>query len=348
MLARIPAGVAAAFACAAANAAEVVDQSQPLIDLASGYRGIGGDNEQKLAQTFRAGVTGDLVALQLPIIGCGRGDLVIEIRVAGPDGGPDGALLNTTRVDPALAPAGGADLHEFRLSSPVRIRASAGYAFTVRMDPLAAVCSYANSPSGSDLYANGDHFFESNSNPPGWVSSVSTGGPTDLAFATLVENGAAPAAGGDRNCLIPGGPVGGLPIPESLPVCRCLRDKGLREFRCAFFHPDFCAIRRTPWPIDLGGPYTESWEILPLTKLPSQIGVRLEGGNIPQPIDLAFRGLSRKSVQARAVTLKAPEKPLALNGAATLTYGREVWTIDRTVGEDVFGSRADSLPHLSE
>lgn len=324
-------GLASLMACAGAHAAEVVDQSQTAIDLSRGYLGVGGDNEQKIAQTFIAGVTGDLVALRLPIVGCGRGDLVLEIRIAGPSGSPDGALLNTTRIDPALAPVSGSALHEFRLSAPVRIRASAGYAFTVRMDPLTANCSYAQSPLGTDLYAGGEHFFESNANPPGWVLSASTGGEADLAFETVVETGTAPVAGGERNCLIPGGPAGGLPIPESLPVCRCLRDEGLREFRCALLHPDFFAIRRTPWPIDLGRPYTETWEILPLTKLAASISVRLEGDNIAQQIDMTFKGLSRKLVQARALTLKAPANAIDLKGAATLSYGDERWTLDRSI-----------------
>lgn len=339
MLARMIAGVTALAACSAASAAEIVDQSQPLIDISRGFLGVGGDNEQKLAQTFIAGVTGDLVALRLPVMGCGRGDLVLDVRVAGPDGGPDGAILNTTRIDPALVPVAGAALHEFRLSAPVRLRASARYAFTFRMDPRTASCNYAHSPLGDDLYADGEYFFESISNPPGWVTSVSTGGESDLAFQTVVETGTGPTA--DRSCLIPGAPGGGLPIPESLPVCRCLRDGGLREMRCALLHPDFFAIRRTPWPIDLGRPYTETWEVLPLTKLPAPVNVRLEGGNIPQSIDLTFKGVSRKSVQARAVTLKAPDARIDLKGTAVLTYGQESWTIDRTLGADMFSVPAD-------
>jgi hypothetical protein len=330
-----------------AGAAEVVDQSQPAVDLSRGYLGVGGGVEQKLAQTFTSGVDGDLVALRLPIVGCSRGDLVLEIRVAGPSGGPDGALLTTTRVDPALAPVSGAALHEFRLSAAVRIRAGARYAFIARMDPSTASCSYAHSPLGTDLYGGGEHFFESNANPPGWVTSVSTSGEFDLAFETVVETGVGPVAASGRNCLIPSAPAGGLPIPESLPVCRCLRDGGLREFRCALLHPDFLAIRRTPWPIDLGRPYTETWEILPLTKLSAPIGVKLEGGNIPKPIDLAFKGLSRKSVQARAVTLTAPLQADDLKATAALTYGGEVWALDRSVAAQDWaggGARSNQPP----
>ncbi len=337
MIRKFAAGIAAAFGCAAAYAAEAVDQSQPGIDAARGYLGVGGDSVQKLAQTFRAGVTGDLVALRLPIIGCGRGDLVIEIRVAGPDGSPDGALLNTTRVDPALVPVSGAALHEFRLSAPVRVRTSAGYAFTLRMDPDTAHCSFAHSPLGADLYADGAAFFDVRPNPPGWLLLGSTGGQTDLAFETIVDSGTAPVAGGSGNCFIPGAPGGGAtPFPDNLPVCRCLRDAGLREFRCALLHPDFLAIRRTPWPIDLGRPYTETWEILPLTKLTAPISVRLDGANIAQPVDLAFKGLSRKSLQSRAVTLKAPETLVEVKGAATLIYGNQSWAIDRTLRADAF------------
>ncbi len=335
------------MSASAVDAAEIVDQSQPVIDATRGFLGIGGDSEQKLAQTFRAGVTGDLVALRLPITGCGRGDLVLEIRVAGPAGSPDGTLLNTTRIDPALAPVSGTALHEFRLSAPARIRSSASYAFTLRMDPPTAVCSFAHSPLAPDLYAHGEYFYESLPNPPGWLTSVSTGGQSDLAFETVVDTGTPPPAGSGRNCLIPGGPAGGLPIPESLPVCRCLRDEGLREFRCAFLHPDFFAIRRSPWPIEIGRPYTETWEVLPLSKLRSPISVRLEGANIPKPVDISFKGVSRKSVQTRAVTLSAPEKMIVIKGNAVLLYGQERWTIDRTIDADMYGiGEMAPTPHL--
>ncbi len=343
MFKRIATFVAAVFAGVTAHAAEAVDQSQTSIDVARGYLGIGGDSAQKLAQTFRPGVTGDLVALRLPVVGCGRGDLVIEIRVAGPDGSPDGALLNTTRVDPALVPSGGRALHEFRLSAPLRVRRSAGYAFTLRMDPEApAYCSYAHSPLGSDLYPDGSAYFDVRPNPPGWIESRTLGGQSDLGFETIVDTGPAPVARGSRNCLIPGAPAGAPPIPDSLPICRCLEDEGLREFRCALLHPDFFAIRRTPWPIELGRPYTETWEILPLTKLTAPIGVRLEGANIAKPVELSFKGLSRKSVQARAVTLKAPETLVEVKGAALLSYGQESWAIDRTLPAD--GLAAGATP----
>ncbi|MFN3958892.1 MAG: hypothetical protein ACK4NP_03155 [Parvularculaceae bacterium] len=315
------------------HAAEVVDQSQTVIDSARGFIGIGGDVEQKLAQTFVAGVTGNLVAIRMPIVGCARGDLVIEVRRADPDGGPEGALLNTTRFDPALVPVSGRALHEFRFSAPVPIRASARYAFTLRMDPLApAYCNYAHSPLGTDLYPAGDLYYDSRPNPPGWVTSLSTGGQSDLAFETIVETGAGPGPGprAGRNCLISGGPAGGLPIPETLPVCRCLRDEGLREFRCALLHPDFFAIRRVPF-INLNAPYTERWEVLPLTRLSAPIALRFEGENIGQPIDLVFRGVSLKAPRSRMITLKGPSSPVAIKGAAVLDYGKETWRIDRTL-----------------
>lgn len=321
---------------AEAAAAERVDQAQTSLDAARGFLGIGGESEQKLAQTFTAGLTGDLVALRLPIIGCARGDLVIEIRIAGPGGTPDGPLLGVTRIDPALAPVSGAALHDFRLAAPVRIRASAQYAFVLRMEPEpAAFCSYAHSPVGPDLYARGALFHDTRPNPPGWIPSASTGGESDLAFETVVETGSPAVAGGGRNCLIPGAPAGAPPIPEHLPICRCLRDESLREFRCSFLHPDFFAIRRTPWPIELGRPYTESWEVLPLTKLPAPIIVRLEGAGVAQPVDLGFKGASRKSLQARTVTLKAPEKP-GLKATATLFYGENQWAIDRSFPAEAF------------
>lgn len=332
----------ATFLLGAAQAAEIIDQSQLLINPASGYLGIGGGSEQKLAQTFTAGVTGNLVAIRMPVIGCGGGELVMEVRLAAADGTPNGTLLSTTRFAPATVPPSGADFHEFRLAEPLRIRRSVKYAYTLRMEPTALTsnCSYAKSEAG-DPYAGGEHYFDTRPNPPGWLAASEVPDPAkDLAFETIVDTGSGPgpgAASGD--CFIPAPGGGGVPIPSYAPVCRCLQDAGLREFRCALLHPDFFAIRRIPWPIPVGGAYTETWEVLPLTKLKSSIGVELKGANIPQPIEFKFGPKSMKTLDLRKTTLKAPSEPVELPGAAVISYGGQSFAFDRSIPADAFGYR---------
>lgn len=329
-----------------AEAAEIVDQSQPLIDEARGFLGIGGAEDQKLAQTFVAGVSGDLVALRLPIVGCGGADLVIEVREAAPDGTPVGALLNETRVDPASVSPVLSGLHEFRLSSAVPMYAGVRYAFVTRMALLAptSFCNYAHGPVG-DLYLNGTMFFDTRPNPPGWLDSATAfGGAADLAFETIVDAGASPVASND--CIIRGAGGGSVPIPADAPVCRCLRDDGLREFRCAILHPDFFAIRRIPWPIPLDRSYTESWEVLPMTKLDSAIRIDLKGADIAQTIGLTFTGKSVRAIEMRKAVLKAPAKPVTIPATATIIYGDEIIGVDRSVPAAQFGDLPlkDRLP----
>lgn len=323
----------------AAHAAEVVDQSQLLINPASGYLGIGGGSEQKLAQTFTAGVTGNLVAIRMPVIGCGGGELVMEVRLAAPDGTPNGTLLSTTRYAPATVPPSGADFHEFRLGEPLRIRRSVKYAYTLRMDSsaLTSNCSYAKSEAG-DTYAGGEHYFDSRPNPPGWLAASEVSDPgKDLAFETIVDTGSGPGPGaGSSDCFIPAPGGGAIPIPSYAPVCRCLQDAGLREFRCALLHPDFFAIRRIPWPIPLGGTYTETWEVLPLTKLKGSIGVELKGANIPQPIEFKFGPKSMRTLDLRKATLKAPENATELPGTAVFSYGGQSFGLDRSIPAEGF------------
>ncbi|MCA8889400.1 MAG: hypothetical protein KDA46_11260, partial [Parvularculaceae bacterium] len=107
-----------------ANAAEVIDQSNTNIDTELGFLGIGGEPNQKLAQTFTVGMDGDLVALNLPIMGCGGGDLVIRIVDLDAAGAPDdGAILGVTRISPTEAPARYEGLYGFRLDSSVPLSA---------------------------------------------------------------------------------------------------------------------------------------------------------------------------------------------------------------------------------
>jgi hypothetical protein len=56
-------------------------------------------------------------------------------------------------------------------------------------------------------------------------------------------------------------------VPSWLPVCRCLQDQGLREFRCALFHPDFFLFRGTPWPLKPEEKYNVKWTLVPLGQL---------------------------------------------------------------------------------
>jgi Tol biopolymer transport system component len=67
-----------------------------------------------------------------------------------------------------------------------------------------------------------------------------------------------------------------LPIPSSVPVCRCLQDSGAREFRCALLNPDFFLVFRTPIPVFVDEPFEMSWTLIPLTKIDGDLYVNTD------------------------------------------------------------------------
>ena len=190
--------VGALSSVATANAAVAVDQAQPLIDEEAGFLGIGGDSEQKLAQSFTVGVDGDLAGLRLPIAGCGSGELVITLReMAG--GTPTGPVVRTLTVPPSDVPFSYSGFTDFFFAAPVAVTAGDVYAFTVETVGDGSFCSYAT-PPGGELYSRGQGFFDARPNPPGWLAFKGfPTGPQDLPFYTLMDD---PSSGGPgRNCV---------------------------------------------------------------------------------------------------------------------------------------------------
>jgi len=347
------AALAASTGIAAAQV--VVDQEQPLINEAAGFHGVGGNEEQKLAQTFIVGVDGYMVGLRLPIIGCGRGDLVLELRRQD-SGKPTGSILRAVTIPGGDVPFSG--VADFLFHAPLAINAGAELAFTVQTVGEDSYCSYAMAPDG-DTYPRGESFFESLPNPPGWLSSEDFPGPHDLSFYTLMDDPSGPgASAGAGNCVIPGeiDPATGmpliLPIINDVPACRCFEDASAREFRCGILHPDFFILRRLPFPLTLGKPFEEVWQFTPLTKLDGPVRITLTGGAFEKPVEFEFaakrkQSSYRKQSFRRRFTAKAaaPLKSVTLPGAAIIEYEMKdadneylmKFGLDTTIEESQFG-----------
>jgi len=124
-----------------------------------------------------------------------------------------------------------------------------------------------------------------------------------------------------RNCLVVG--VAGepgeseLPIGSDLPLCRCLRDDGARELRCALLHPDFLLLRRVPIPpLVAGRQGSEEWSLLPFTKLAGPIRLTLSGAGLGQTFERVFGAETAPGVLERFSV------PLVLSPGSTSLRGR--------------------------
>ncbi|GAB4522532.1 MAG: hypothetical protein Kow00133_10130 [Amphiplicatus sp.] len=344
------AALLAAFA-SPARAEPVVDQSQPAVDPAAGFLGVGGDAEQQLAQTFTVGLTGNLVGLRLPIAACGGGDLVIDIVELDSAGRPGASVRASASFSPADVPSTPPGTFiDFLFDPPLAVATGQRLAFTLRMSPETANCSLADAPAG-DSYAGGDAYFDARPNPPGWALRRETDASFDLPFETLMDDlsppGPPPMA--SRSCDLPppasGGP--GIDLPAFLPICRCLEDPGLREFRCALLHPDFFIVRRVPAPIPLDTSYVETWQFSPLTQLYAPVRLRIEGAGFARPLEIAFDAHTKPGAfQTRRLKAAAPSKPADLPGRASISYaGRNDprlgnFAIDASLAEDRFATDA--------
>ncbi len=328
-----------------ANAAVVVDQEQPLIDEGAGFLGVGGDSEQKLAQSFTVGVDGDLAGLRLPIAGCGRGDLLIEIRRMS-SGQPTGALLRSVTISGSDIPFAYDGFTDLFFRVPLAVNAGDVLAFTIQTVGEGSYCSYATAPNG-ELYPRGQGFFDARPNPPGWISFKGfPSGPQDLAFFTLMDD---PSSGGGpgRNCVAQtsGGAIP-TPIDFYAPACRCFEDRGLNEFRCGFLHPDFFIIRRIPLPLPPGSAYAEIWQFTPLADLDGPVRISVSGGGLPQSTKFVFSSKGkRRNMQTLKLSGVAPKQAMDVKGLAVIEYDMQdaqsdmqrAFGIDTTIYADQIG-----------
>ncbi len=243
----------------------VVDQSQNALDVSLGSAEIGGAFEQKLAQTLTAGLDGPLAALQMPVR-CSSGTLIVEIVEL------DGELPGTSVLASAAVAAADlphTDLTAFRTIDFERPhhRQSAGDRYAIVLRNPTGECNLTSAPPG-DTYLSGDSYFDARPELPGWRSPRDfPGAAFDLAFRTLVTRS---GGGGNDACVVHGM---ALPFSRFTPVCRCLSDAGLREFRCALLHPGIFAFRELPLPVAPGKAFEVEWTVMPLVPLSGPVEI---------------------------------------------------------------------------
>ncbi|WDI30728.1 hypothetical protein PUV54_12270 [Hyphococcus flavus] len=262
-------GAAALFLAPTGVIADVVDQEQLITE--DSPTAIGGASEQELAQSFTVGVTGYLTQIRIPVA-CSTGELIVEIQRLNADGEPSGAVVTGARVAAGDLPAPPGTFRTIRLSPPLLVEAGDRYAIVLKNET--GVCSILSGPEG-DSYPGGQYFYDSRPNPPGWVGGKDRPAPSstpgDMPFQTIIDDG---VGGGSSNRCFGNTGSGPVPLPfaDDLPICRCLSDPGLNQWRCRLLHPDFFIVRRIPMPpFNAKDVITEEWAFTPLRPLDGSV-----------------------------------------------------------------------------
>jgi hypothetical protein len=252
-----------------ASAVVVIDQITHGFDAAIGRHAVGppGRTDQRLAQTFTAGLDGRLVEIEMPLT-CqspGGGTLILDIVELSGDL-PGTRIVSRTMLSgltfvPSHFPS---SWHRMTLDTPVRVRP--GDRFAIVLSNLTGECALERGVVGN-YYSRGEGFFTNNDEPPGTWARLSDRPSInfDYPFVTHVD---VPVS---TDCHVSG--FGMIPIPNFTNVCRCLADPGLREMRCALLNPAFFMIRRFPFPLKENEPFKISWTLVALGTLHGTIEV---------------------------------------------------------------------------
>ncbi len=232
---------------------------------------VGGSSNQKLAQTFRVGITGTLTQIRLAI-NCLKGGsypVTVTIHTVGMDGLPTDTVLDLIRTDSSVFP----ELVDTSLTAfSLRVPVTRGEQLAVVIEaPSDAACE-AFSSGGPVVYTDGTFVFQDGPDPATWLL-VPFGG--SLTFQTFVDDGK-PAlcrfqtANGANNDW----------VPNDVPVCRCLEDRQLAQQRCAFVLPN--AIVFSEFPVNAQSTVSARWSVEPLNdaEMPISIDVRSLTGNL--------------------------------------------------------------------
>ncbi|MEM9291667.1 MAG: hypothetical protein AAGD01_08300 [Acidobacteriota bacterium] len=292
-----------------ATAMETLDQRQETFSSIGSVYALGGEVEQRLAQTVTVGISGRLSRVEAPI-GCTEGELLLEIRNLRADGAPGDTVLHSQTYPaedfPAEAPLGAWSTLVLT-DGPSFTR---GQRFALVLDNPTGSCDLIGAGTG-DLYPRGNAYFQALPTPIDWLAFiVAPTAENDLAFRTYMTQ---PRAAREPLCRVPTGlapPLGQIFI--STPICGCLSNRTLLEFQCRLIHPDFFAVVRVPEIVAPGEVFTVTWTVLPVNDLSRPVEIR---SRWPQGFvfDDSILDFSNAQPAGSAVTLttevQAPQTP---------------------------------------
>jgi hypothetical protein len=247
---------AAALFAQATPAALVIDQQNE--EHASFFPlGLGGEEHRLVAQVVTAGRSGELRQVRLDL-DCVPGTGV-ELQVQGlQDGVPDGNVLDRTLLA-AESLTRGAN------SFPLRgTWFNAGDSFALVLRAVGGTgCHVGNAGSGHD-YPGGNAHYTNEAYLPHWYWLNNS-----IRFATFVEDGVR-----DPHCRVAalGQPIEGVSVDA--PICRCLADASLANFRCSLRLPEFeLAVEVPRWP---DKQFDLRWSVLPLVDAAPALAVEVD------------------------------------------------------------------------
>lgn len=215
---------------------------------------VGGVRDNVVSQSVTAGLTGNLMRIEVGV-GCDGGALILEIvnlepgREAPRVGAPVRASVT---IDAATIPNPPA-LHTFELDDWPSMHSGDRFAIVLRNPTGSCTLMKGAMAVDGSSYPRGEAFFRAAAFD-GWLQFLDFGKTGDIGFKTIVN---VPAS--SPPCTATGFT---FPFPNWLPVCRCLADEGLRDFRCALMNPEYFLFRNLPLPIHAGKPFEVKWTLV--------------------------------------------------------------------------------------
>ena len=203
------AGVAALIPAVGASAAGTLDQQQTI----NNFGGLQVDNANSKAQTFTAGITGQLDQVDLDLNGISlTTPLTVQIR-DGSAAGPGTTVLATTTV-PTSAVPGGETVVSVPFTSPAAVTAGTQYAIVAMNDSVGWFWVAGQVAMMPDAAYTGGRLFFTSTGPPA-TSGWAAGSPADFAFKTYVT----------EPVVTPPPPGGGDPATPTTKKKKCKKKK---------------------------------------------------------------------------------------------------------------------------
>ncbi len=215
---------------------------------------VGGERNVVVSQSVTAGLTGGLMRIEVGV-GCDGGTLILEIvnldppREAPRVGAP---VRSSVTIDAASIPNPPAP-RTFELDRWLSMNAGDRFAIVLRNETGSCTLMKGAMAVDGSSYPDGEAFFR-RAVSDGWSQFLDFGKTGDIGFKTIVN-----VVPSSRPCIASGFT---LPFPHWVPVCRCLEDEGLRDFRCALMHPEYFLFRNLPVPIRAAKPFEVKWTLV--------------------------------------------------------------------------------------